>query len=279
MWNAYNITNNFTITNFFSAFDRICNEGFVFKGESHDFWELIYVIDGSIVVSADERVVKLSQNQLLFHRPMEFHTQRVESSSGAYIFVISFSVDGDFMKRFEKKIIRLDSDRLKELMGILDYLRDYNNISDIAPSPVAFLKNIKKDSMFGQKLKNMTENFLINISSVQAENNLVVSSETKVYRKAMNIIDENLCENLTVSDVAYMCNVSPTYLKKVFAKYTGLGVHKCILKSKIAYAKQLLDAGLSVSQIADKLSFSTSNYFSVVFRREMGISPMEYKKR
>ncbi len=279
MWAPYRVNKEFEIYEFYSAFDRICEEGFMFKGESHDFWEIVYVIDGSIIVTADERVVKLSKNQILFHHPMEFHTQSVQSSGGAHIFIMSFSVKGNFMDKFSKKIIRLKPGLLKELMTILDFLRDYNQTTGVAPSPVAFLSKLESDRVFAQKLTNMTENFLLNISSVQSEEPLVLSSETKIYRDAMNIIDDNLSKNLTVAEIAKMCNVSEAYLKKIFTKYVGIGIHSCVLKAKLTYAKQLLDSGVSVSRVAEKLSFSTANYFSVVFRRETGMSPMEYKKR
>ncbi len=279
MWKPYKVKNEFAITEFYSAFDRKCDEGFMFKGESHDFWELVYVIEGNIIISADERVVRLSKNQILFHRPMEFHTLSVQSEGGAHIFVMSFSAEGDFMQRFSRKIISLKTERFKELMSIFEFLRDYNNVKGVAPYPVSFLRNLEKDRIFAQKLKNMTENFLINISSAQSEESLVLSSETRIYRDAMNIIDDSICDNLSVEEIAKRCNVSCAYLKRIFSKYAGIGVHSCVLKAKIIYAKQLLDSGVSVSLVADKLSFSTANYFSIVFKRETGISPMEYKKR
>ncbi len=278
MWKPYEINKEFQITEFYSAFDRRCGEGFMFKGESHDFWEIVYVIEGSIIVTADDRVIRLSKNQILFHPPMEFHTQSIHGEGNAHIFIMSFSVQGNFMNKFARKIVRLKPQQLKEIMAILEFLRNYNHIRDIAPSPVVFLQNIKKDRIFAQKLTNMLEIFLINISSAPSEENLVVSSETKIYRDAMNIIDDNICENLTVADIARMCNTSQAYLKKIFAKYAGIGVHSCVLKSKLAYAKQLLDSGMSVSSVAEKLSFSTPSYFSVVFRRETGMSPRAYKK-
>ncbi len=278
MWKPYKINKEFEITEFYSAFDRICNRGFMFKGESHDFWEIVYVIEGSIVVTADERVIKLSKNQLLFHKPMEFHTQSVHDSDGAHIFILSFYVRGKFIDNFAKKIIYLSPEQLKELMNILEFLRHYNNSTEVAPSPVAYLKNISSDKCFAQKLTNMTENFLINISTAESEETLIVSNETKIYRKAISIIDNNLFDNLTVYEISKMCNVSEAYLKKIFKNYAGIGVHSCVLKSKIAYAKQLLDFGESVSHTAEKLCFSSSNYFSIVFKRETGISPREYKR-
>ncbi len=279
MWKPYEIIKEFEITEFYSAFDRDCQEGFMFKGEYHNFWEFVYVIDGSIIVTADERIVNLSKNQILFHNPMEFHTQSVENGNSAHIFIMSFTAKGAFMDRFCKKIFQLNPELSKELMGILEFLKNYNKTNGVAPSPVAFLEKLSNDRAFAQKLRNLTENFLINISSAQPEENLVISNEAQIYRQAMNIIDNNIFKNLTVSEISEMCSVSESYLKKIFAKYVGIGIHSCVLKAKLNYAKQLLDSGMSVSRIAEKLSFSTANYFSVVFRRETGMSPLEYKRR
>ena len=48
---------------------------------------------------------------------------------------------------------------------------------------------------------------------------------------------------------------------------------------KINYSLSLLSEGYSVAEISRVLSFSSQNYFSMVFRREMGMSPSEYKKK
>ena len=47
---------------------------------------------------------------------------------------------------------------------------------------------------------------------------------------------------------------------------------------KILYAKKLLAGGMGVTEVAEKMSFSSQNYFSVVFKRKVGVSPLQYKK-
>ena len=46
---------------------------YAFPGERHDFWELLYVDKGAVSVTAGERAVQLSQGQVIFHAPGEFH--------------------------------------------------------------------------------------------------------------------------------------------------------------------------------------------------------------
>ena len=44
-------------------------------------------------------------------------------------------------------------------------------------------------------------------------------------------------------------------------------------------AIKLLASGMTVSEVAEKLEFSSPNYFSMAFKKETGTSPFEYKKR
>ncbi len=278
MWQAYKVENEFKITEFYSAFVRMMSSDYVFQGETHDFWEMVYVIDGNAIISADDRVINLTKNQIIFHKPMEFHTLRTAGNKNADFFIISFSAKGKFMENFKNKILFLQPEQAKELMTILDYLKSSNQTPVENAFPVSYLYRIKTDKKYAQKLKNLTENFLISIADYEFNPNYIETNETKIYRNAINIIESTLSDSLSVPALASKCNVSIAYLKKIFSKYAGLGVHEYILTSKISLAKQMLLSGSSVTEISEKLAFSSQNYFSVVFRRKTGFSPTEYKK-
>ncbi len=279
MWEAYKVTNIFSVTEFYSAFLRNCGRNYFFIGESHDFWEMLYVVGGNVVVTADERVISLSKNQLIFHQPGEFHTVRTSEKNGATIFVMSFSADGDFMQKFAKKILLLKPEETKELLGVLGFLQNINGDKEGTAPFIPYLDKVFEDERLVLKFKNLLEIFLINISEVASAENLIKTNETEIYRYAVNLIDKSLGENITVAEIAKRCSVSEAYLKKIFKKYAGIGVHSCVLNAKISLAKQMLNSGSSVTEISQKLAFSNANYFSIVFKRETGLSPREYKKR
>ena len=81
-----------------------------------------------------------------------------------------------------------------------------------------------------------------------------------------------------IAEIAKACGTSPTRLKCIFTKYSGLGVHKYFVSLKINVAAQLIKSGMTVTEISERLGFSSQGYFSLAFKRETGMSPTEYKK-
>ena len=278
MWKPYKIEPIFDIKEFFSAFIRICNGEYFFSGESHDFWEILYVLKGDVCLTADNKIITLTEGQLVFHKPNEFHSIRTNMDKHTDLFIMSFSCVSKMMKVFENSIFQLTTNQKKELLSIIELLKpDHKQKIDEFIS-TASLDVIFKSPVKANLLKNRTENFLISMyTSGEVNTQLVNNTETAVYAHALRIIDEHIYSKLMLNELANMCHVSLSYLKKIFAKYSGLGIHEYILKNKISTAKQMLMGGETVTEISEKLAFSSQNYFSTAFKRETGVSPKNYK--
>ena len=76
------------------------DKNFVFSGEKHDFWEMVYVDKGSVAIQAEENHLILNQGEILFHKPNEFHSIRSYASDPNF-FVISFACKSAAMSHFE----------------------------------------------------------------------------------------------------------------------------------------------------------------------------------
>ena len=89
------------ITEFYSMFE--CNRpgGYNFSGETHDFWECVYVIDGNVCVTADDRVYNMKTGDFIFHKPLELHKLYVDKEKFAKLFIFSFSLSGILSSFFE----------------------------------------------------------------------------------------------------------------------------------------------------------------------------------
>jgi two-component system response regulator YesN len=65
----------------------------------------------------------------------------------------------------------------------------------------------------------------------------------------------------------------------VFKQETGLSITAYVIKKRIEKAKQLLiERVLTLPEVAERVGFSDYNYFSRVFKKEVGVSPINYRK-
>ncbi len=96
---------------------------------------------------------------------------------------------------------------------------------------------------------------------------------------AIKYIKTHLHENLTLETVAHQVNISASYLSKIFINYLHTPFSAFVLNEKITYAQKLLsDSNLSITEIAVEAGFSSSAYFSDCFKRNTGMSPMQFRK-
>ena len=97
--------------------------------------------------------------------------------------------------------------------------------------------------------------------------------------KALKYISLNYNKNISVSQVAKECYLSTPHLQALFSKFLGHGVAEEIRKQQIDYAKELLSTTqYSVKHISYLCGFESSDYFCTVFKREVKISPLKYRK-
>ncbi len=97
--------------------------------------------------------------------------------------------------------------------------------------------------------------------------------------RTIDHILENIQEELTMEELAQISLLSVSRFKQKFKLEMGISPRNFINLHKVEMAKQLLQEGRSVTQVAMDLSFSSSNYFSSVFRRYTSLSPSQYYRQ
>lgn len=99
-------------------------------------------------------------------------------------------------------------------------------------------------------------------------------------RGAVRLIRGDCCDvSLTNARLAYECNISEVYFRKLFTKHFGISPKQFIIDLRIQRAKQMLAEGaLSVSVISEKCGFSNPYHFCRLFKQRVGITPSEYRK-
>ena len=106
------------------------------------------------------------------------------------------------------------------------------------------------------------------------------ASSNKHITDACLFIREHLNENLTLEKVASCIYVNRCHLCHLFKSCLSMKFSEYITNERNALAKTLLcDNGLSIDDVAEKCGFSSSSYFSTVFKKSTGLSPREYRKQ
>lgn len=91
-------------------------------------------------------------------------------------------------------------------------------------------------------------------------------------------IDENFEKCITVSEISRHIGVSLSYLSRIFKEATGNTIINYINEKKVEKAREYLEkTDMKIYEIAEKLGFENSTYFSYFFKKYVGMSPKEYK--
>lgn len=111
-------------------------------------------------------------------------------------------------------------------------------------------------------------------------NNIKSGITPETIRDAVDYINENYSENITLKSIAEHANFSPIYFHKMFTAYMGMTPHAYLSKKRLETAKlMLLTTELSMSEIVEKCGFSSNSYFDFHFKKEFGITPSDFRKR
>lgn len=55
-------------------------KNYIFKGEQHDFWELIYVDNGEVGIFSDDEWKDVKSGNIVFHRPMQYRNLKANGN-------------------------------------------------------------------------------------------------------------------------------------------------------------------------------------------------------
>ena len=104
------------------------------------------------------------------------------------------------------------------------------------------------------------------------------SAASPVIQEVLAYIEQNYRSELTLSDLADRFYVSKEHLSRLFKKETGQNLFSYIIERKLLEGRRLLtETDSTLDDIAYSLGFSNGNYFSKVFKKNVGISPSSYR--
>jgi AraC-like DNA-binding protein/quercetin dioxygenase-like cupin family protein len=248
----------------------------------HDFFEVLYLLKGSGYHVIDANKYEIKPPCIFFMSPGQAHKLELSNDIEGYIFI--FTADFYLLNRSNQN-------SLIEFPFFYTIHQDnppllLENESDIRFLETLFRQGLAEISHTSESIPEMLRSILdLILATCSArypisENLLNKGKGQMLVKRFFHLVEENNQKNLSLSDYAKMIGITPNHLTQTVKLLTGK------TSSQIVKAKQLLEikrllvhTNLNVSEIANQLNFEDQSYFTKSFKRETGITPLQYRSK
>ncbi|MEG1427782.1 MAG: helix-turn-helix transcriptional regulator, partial [Oscillospiraceae bacterium] len=109
--------------------------------------------------------------------------------------------------------------------------------------------------------------------------NFIDAKHANILHNTIHYLQEHCGEKITLNDVAEQMYLSPTYFSRVFKREMGENFSSYLNRVRIEKSKKLLSHhNLKLADIALLVGFEDQSYFTKVFKRVTGSSPLKYRE-
>lgn len=235
---------------------------------THNHMELFFIVGGKGQFLINDQLYPVDVNNLVIINPNILHTEVSLNAQPLEYIVLGF-----------EGIALANEDSSNGQFNILDH---YESV-EISGCLRNILREMEqKNPGYEDVCQAYMEILIIRLMRTTA---LAVPTEPQTFSSnrqcaaVRRYIDLHFKETLTLEQLAEEGHMNKYYLSHAFKREYGVSPINYMISRRIEESKYLLaETDLSMSQIAQLLGFSSLSYFSQVFRRTLGSSPMEYRQ-
>lgn len=150
----------------------------------------------------------------------------------------------------------------------------YHNVAIPFPSNADIIRFIEEKYYLYEILLFFTEQFEIIMSAIGN------SSRESVLDDILHYINHNYANSITLENIAPLFGYNSSYLGKIFSKKMGENFNSYVDHIRIERSKELLlNEDLKVYSIAEMVGYRNVDYFHIKFKKYVGQSPAEFRKK
>lgn len=252
-----------------------------FKEHSHNYYQMFLILSDSEdeYIKIQDQKFSLKKNRLLFIKKNILHEMPPIKNKVVNFIDVKFTIlDKYFKKKIEKLPESLDIKNEKMIDLLYEIKKNWRNDNEYSKEIISlemqlffmfFLEEIYEDIKVEEgELKKLKR--YIYKKSLTADD---------VTLKVLDYIEKNYNKEFSLNILESELHYSKEYLCRNFKKNIGWTIIYFLNYVKILEATKLLkNVDNSIENISETLNFSSSQYFSKIFKMFMGISPNEFKK-
>lgn len=238
------------------------------NGRIIEEYQVNYISSGSGIMETRYGKYKITPGSILLVFPGEWHRYRPNKNTGWTEHYIGFQ--GEFTKTlFRNELFDVKNPVIK--IGFQESLiKEFQEV-------IQLVKDEKPG--FQQECSGKLIFLLGRIVSIMKNSEFANKEIERIIRKSCLHLRDNLHQNVNIEELSNQLNVSYSYFRRMFKKYTGMSPNQYHLGLRIQKSKELiLYSDKSIKQIAFELGFESLFYFSRIFKTKEGISPATFRE-
>lgn len=252
-----------------------CDPGHSFGPATRNHYLFHYILSGTGTLMAD-------------NSKGETRTYSVKSGQGFMIFPGQINTYiADEQLPWEYMWIEFDGLRVNEALSVTDLCKDapvYHSHSKELREKLAeemlYIIHHPKEPPF--HLIGHLYLFLDNLLQSAKSTRIVPSGRMSDYyiKEAMNYIEQNFQNPITIEDIAAVCGINRSYFGKIFRNSVGQSPQEFLMNYRMVKATELLKlTSLSIADIGSAVGYENQLHFSRAFKNIYGVSPREWRNQ
>lgn len=234
------------------------------QAHSHDFYEILYVIDGRGSFLCEGREYPLGKRSLFVIPPAKAH-----------------SVDIDADVSYERCVTHFfESELFNESRELLSAFKLGDGIFYISDMNLQAVSRQFEQLEFSDSLSDVTRatHFRLALSELvlliaSASCDATLRDEGELGERLARYLNENIDKDVSLDALAKRFFVSKYYLCRAFKTYAGVSVHGYVNQKRVMYAKSLIESGETASGAAYRVGFGDYSAFYRAYMKIVGKSP------
>jgi AraC-like DNA-binding protein/mannose-6-phosphate isomerase-like protein (cupin superfamily) len=262
--------------------EYLSTRNYLFQPHRHSFYHLVFFCKGEGRHSIDFASFPVTRGQIYFMNPGQVHNWEFSGEVDGYIVNFSprffelFLAHPDHLGQFSffsgqsaDQVIDLSisaQQQVTELFEkILDEVRTRNEMSVDMILTLLLQLFIHVDRI---------------VTAGRPESDPVAKPSRLILKNFRKLVEENFMKLKLPKEYAALLYVTPNYLNSLCQDVLGISAGEVIRERVILEAKRLLvNAALSITEIAYRLNFQDNSYFSKFFKKQTGITPEDFRKQ
>lgn len=240
--------------------------------QSHGYFEIYVLLEGERRLFLDEKIFHVSAPAVCVIPPFCMH----KTEGGAYR-RINLNISPELLSEREAELL----ERLSKKALLLSDTEETAFFTELLERAAALSQKHPEDARMSASLLSTLLAFLgeTGLFPSLAKESAPASKGDLAVMQAVAYIQSNLRENFSLDTLCAALFISKNSLCSKFRQVMNCSVTEYRTFVRISRAKELLvSTKMSLGEIAEACGYSSANYFSLIFKHEVGISPLNYRK-